>query len=356
MEERDPKTELLVGLFLFVGLLLLGGLILQFGSLREYFKDTYEITVPFPDATGIKEGTPVILGGSRIGKVSRMPKLNEQFNGVIIALEIYHDKKIPQDAKFGIGTAGLIGDAYVEIRPSGRQPASYIEPGTVILPDQVSTGGGLSAMQETANQVGRKVDVVLDDVRAATNELKSALQRVNQGALSDKVLESFQRSMAHLESTMKDVDEGVLADSNKTNLSQAISDLKDATASFKRMAMSVEGEVKKVGGIMDKLEPAVTKFDKAATSADEALQAFKQSGDNLSVFTRDMAKGDGLMKALLLDKELRDDFKQLISNLKRNGVLFYKDDAQKNDSQDSARKAQDQQQPTRKPVFGSGRQ
>jgi hypothetical protein len=42
--------------------------------------------------------------------------------------------------------------------------------------------------------------------------------------------------------------------------------------------------------------------------------------------------------------------------LKRNGVLFYKDDAQKSASQDSARKAQDQQQPTRKPVFGSGRQ
>ena len=355
MEERDKKTELLVGLFLFVGLLLLGGLILQFGSLRESFKGTYEITVPFPDATGVKEGTPVILGGSRIGKVSRMPKLNEQFNGVIISLEIYNDKKIPRDAKFGIGTAGLIGDAYIEIRPSGKDTESYIEPGTVILPGQVASGGGLSAMQETASQVGRKVDLVLDDVRAATNELKSALQRVNQGALSDKVLESFQRSMAHLESTMKDVDEGVLAEENKTNLKVAITDLKDATASFKRMALSVEGEVKKVGVIMDKIDPAVSKFDQAATSADEALKAFKQSGDNLAIFTRDMAKGDGLMKALLLDKELRDDFKQLISNLKRNGVLFYKDDAQKAASQDSARKAQDQQT-GRKPIFGSGRE
>jgi len=306
-------------------------------------------------ATGIKEGTPVILGGFRIGKVSRMPKLNEQFNGVIIALEIYHDRKIPQDAKFGIGTAGLIGDADVEIPPSGKQPASYIEPGTAILPDQVSTGGGLSAMQETANQVGRKVDVVLDDVRAATNELKSALQRVNQGALSDKVLESFQRSMAHLESTMKDVDEGVLADSNKTNLSQA--DLRSRRRHRQLQAHGPERgrRGQKSGAIMDKIEPAVTKFDKAATSADQALQAFKQSGDNLSVFTRDMAKGDGLMKALLLDKELRDDFKQMISNLKRNGVLFYKDDAQKATSQDSARKAQEQQT-GRKPAFGSGRQ
>lgn len=356
MEEHDKKTELMVGLFLFVGLLLLGGLILQFGSLRESFKDTYEITVPFPDATGIKQGTPVVLGGSRVGKVTRMPVLNDQFNGVIISLEVYHNIKIPKDAKFGIGTAGLIGDAYIEIRPSGKHTENYIEPGTFITSDQVSTGSGLGAMQETANQVGRKVDVVLDDVRAATNELKSALQRVNQGALSDKVLASFQRSMQHLESTMKDVDEGVLAEENKTNLKVAISDLKDATASFKRMALSVEGEVKKVGVIMDKVDPAITKFDKAATSADAALQSFKQSGDNLAIFTREMAKGDGLMKALLLDKELRNDFKDLISNLKRNGVLFYKDSAQKATTEDSARKAQEQhQQPSRKPIFGGGR-
>ena len=355
MEERDKKTELLVGLFLFVGLMLLGGLILQFGSVRELLKDTYEITVPFPDATGVKAGTPVVLGGSRIGKVPRLPKLNAQFNGVIIPLEIYHDKKIPNDAKFSIGTAGLLGDSYIEIRPSGKAADAYVEPGAEISPALVSAGSGLSAMQDTANQVGRKVDVVLNDVRDATLELKTALQRVNAGALSDETMKSFQRSMSHLESTMKDVDEGVLAEENKTNLKQAIADLKDATASFKRMAASVEGEVKKVSAIMDKIEPAVTKFDKAATSADEALQAFKQSGENLSVFTRDMAKGDGLMKALLLDKELREDFKALISNLKRNGVLFYKDDAQKAASQDSARKAQEQQT-GRKPLFGSGRQ
>ena len=35
MDERDKKTELLVGLFLFVGLIMLALLILQFGSVRS---------------------------------------------------------------------------------------------------------------------------------------------------------------------------------------------------------------------------------------------------------------------------------------------------------------------------------
>ncbi len=35
MEERDKKTELLVGLFLLIGLLLISGLILEFSSVLE---------------------------------------------------------------------------------------------------------------------------------------------------------------------------------------------------------------------------------------------------------------------------------------------------------------------------------
>ena len=145
MDERDKKTELLVGLFLTIGLALLGLLVLQFGSVREYFKDTYEITVPFPDGTGIKAGTPVMLGGSKIGKVPRMPQLNAQFNGVIIPLEIYHDKRIPADAKFAIGTAGLLGDSFIEISPTGAPTGAYIEPGASLPKDNVSSGGGLGA-------------------------------------------------------------------------------------------------------------------------------------------------------------------------------------------------------------------
>ena len=71
MEERDKKTELLVGMFLTLGLVMLGLLILQFGSIRELFKSSYAISVALPDGSGIREGSPVMLGGSRIGKVSK---------------------------------------------------------------------------------------------------------------------------------------------------------------------------------------------------------------------------------------------------------------------------------------------
>lgn len=355
MEERDKKTELLVGLFLFVGLILLGGLILKFSSVRELWKTTYEITVPFPDATGVKEGTPIILGGSRVGKVPRSPVLNEFFNGVIVPLEIYHDKRIPSDAKFTIGTAGLLGDAYIEIRPSGKPTEDYIKPGTDLTSDNVSKAAGIGALQDTASQIGKKATEVLDGVDKAAKELKTALVNVNQGALSDKTLESFRNSITHLESTMKNVDEKVIGKENQEHLSSALAELKEAATSFKTAASNVSDTTKRLGPLLDKVEPAIGKIDKAMTSADAALQSFKQSGDNLAIFTKDMAKGDGLMKALLLDKQLRDDFKSLIANLKNHGVLFYRDDSDKAETEQKLKQAQDQQRKGPNPLRPPGR-
>lgn len=342
MDERDKKTELLVGLFLFIGLLLLCGLILQFSSIRELWKHTYEISAPFPDATGVKVGTPIMLGGSKIGKVPRMPRLNDKFNGVVVPMEIYEDKKIPADAKFSIGTAGLLGDAFIEIRPTSDHADKYIEPGTFVTDEKVSKGSGLSAMQGTLDSFAKKADVVLGDVSDAAKELKDALKRVNQGALSDPTLEHFRKTMEKLESTMTNVDQNILGKENADNLKAAITDIKDAAASFKRTSASLESTSEKLGSTLDKLDPAVSKADKVMTSLDEALVSFKGAADNLSDLTKGFGKSGnkGLLPALMSDPELKEDFKSLISNLRRRGVLWYRDDAEKVEAEEAAKKVQ----------------
>lgn len=334
MEERDKKTELLVGLFMFIGLLLLGGLILQFGSVRELFKHTYEITVPFPDASGVKEGTPVMLGGSKIGKVPRMPKLNAQFNGVIMDLEIYQDKRIPKDAKFSVGTAGLLGDSFIEIRPTGKNTESYIEPGTVLPAENISTSGGIAALQDTANEVGKKADLVMDDMRAALKEIKESMAKVNQDALGPATIKHFRESIEHLNGTMTRLDTKVLGDENSENVKKAIADLRDAATSFKNTGKNLDDETKRLGPMFDKLDPAIAKADGVMTRMDGALKSIKQVADNLAEATKGMKGGDGLLKALLGDSKLKNEFTDLISNMKEHGVLFYKDSAGKAKSDD----------------------
>lgn len=325
---KDRKTEILVGLFLFVGLLMLGGIILEFGSLRTYFRDTYKLKVAFPNAAGIKEGSPVFLGGSKVGKVFVHPELNDTFTGVIMTLEIYDSVDIPLDASFAIGSKGLMGDALVEIKPSGKETDKFLPHDYDKVIDGAKTGG-LSDLQSQAEVVARKIDLVVDDVRVALVDVKAAMEKINKGALSDTTIQDFKESMGHLNNTMERVDEKVLGDENTANLRAAIVDIKEAAASFKTSAKNVEASTQKLTPIIEKLDPVVAKADKAMATADESLQSIKKAADSFSVAARNITSGKGLLGALLNDPELKDEFKDLIFNLKRNGVIFYRNSAEK---------------------------
>lgn len=322
MEERDKKTEILVGLFLFIGLLMLGLLILQFGSVRELFKSTYEITVTFPDGTGIKEDTPVLLGGSKIGKVPRKPMLNATFNGVIIPLEIYQRVKIPSDAKFSIGTSGLLGDSFIEIRPSGKDTTTYIEPNAKL---EGTPSSGLGALQSSAEQLGKKVDLAIDDIRIVVADLRITLKKVNEGALSDKGLEDFKSSLAHLNSVMTRLDEKTLNDETSKDVKEGVASFKDAAKALKESIEKLGPTFTKVDGVVEKLDGVVIKADTVMSSAYDAMKSIDESADTLGKAARDIHKGEGLLPALIHDANLKTDFKQLISNMRQRGVLFYKD-------------------------------
>ncbi len=322
----NRKNELLVGLFLLFGLLMVAAIILQFGRVREAFKDTYTLQVSFPNAPGIKQGSPVYLGGSRIGKVRDTPVLKPDSSGVVLDLEIYQDKRVPRDAAFAVGTVGLMGDALIEIKIAERAgPITDFYPLDHAEIIEGSRSGGMSGLQDTAEAAARKVDLTLDDVRAALVDVKAAMKKVNEGALSDQIIGDFRSSMEHLKNTMTRVDEKVLGDENATNLKNAISDIKDAAASFKRSTANLESASDKLGPMIDKLDPALAKADKVMTSADEALASIKKGADDFAAVARAARGGNGLLAALLNDAELKNEFSDLISNLKRRGFLFYRD-------------------------------
>lgn len=344
----NRKTELLVGLFLLVGLIVVGAIILQFGRISENFRATYVLQVTFPNAPGIKSGSPVFLGGSRVGKVRGTPILKPDSSGVVLELELYNDKLVPRDATFSVGTVGLMGDALIDIKIAEHEgpitefyPFDYAE---IIEGDK---GGGLSGLQETAEAAAKKVDSALVDVKEALVDIKAAMKKINEGALSDQVIGDFKESMEHLNNTLTRVDEKVLGEENAENLKQAIGSIKDAAESFKRGAVHLEEGTAKFGPLMDKLEPTLVKADRVMERADEALVSIKKGADDFSGLARSMRTGNGLLAALLNDGELKNEFSDLISNLKRRGVLFYRDSKGK-EVEESQTPAPD----ARLPLFG----
>jgi phospholipid/cholesterol/gamma-HCH transport system substrate-binding protein len=334
----DRKTELLVGMFLLAGLIFGGLVVIKFGKFRDYFQGSYTKKVQFADATGIRIGSPVLLGGQRVGKVKTEPVLNPPtFESVTVELEIFSSFPVPEKVSYQIATSGLLGDGYIAIRPGTTAPQTLMQAdGTeVLLGTKDDVIGELTA---TAKSISGDADKVLKDVDDAAKELKDALHRINTGALADQTLEDFRKGMHSMESALKKVDEQVVGETNTKALEQALKDVAEVSASLKRTAASIETSSAKIGPLLDKLDPVATNVNKASVTLDDTLKTFKAGADNFSSLTRTMAKGEGLFPALFTDARLREDFKQLISNLKRNGVIFYRDNAEKAKAEEEAKR------------------
>src|SRR5881275_3186568 len=126
MNEQDRGLELKVGIFVAIGLAMLAALVVQFGRLGEGFKTYYSITVQFPDASGLLNGSDVLLAGAKIGAVSGGPKLVREGNGVAVPLKIYDYVKIPEGSKFTVGSSGLLGDRFVSVTLPPGAPKTFL--------------------------------------------------------------------------------------------------------------------------------------------------------------------------------------------------------------------------------------
>ena len=311
---KENRTELFVGFFLLIGLLLLGFLVLKFGNFGDRFEETYSLTVTFDDGGGLLKGTDVRLGGVKIGRLAESPTVNlDNYGGAIVSLDIYDDFQIPEGAKFSIGTSGLLGDAMIEIKVPDNRTEKFIAPDSKIKGERIT---GLGALASSAESLSNKGQVVLEDVRSALGDIGSAVEKLNQSILREENLQSFNHAVAELADALDSINNKVLGDDNTDNLRELL-------ANMKKASVKVDAAAEKIGPILDNgsetisaIEPGLKKLTAAAEGADKAFERINN--------------GSGILNSILKDEELKKDFKGFIANLRRNGILFYKDSSIRN--------------------------
>jgi phospholipid/cholesterol/gamma-HCH transport system substrate-binding protein len=280
MNRSERGLEFKVGIFVFFGLAMLGALVVQFGRLGEGFKTYYQVTVRFPDASGLLKGSDVLLAGAKIGKVAGGPRMVPEGNGVDVPLKIYDYIKIPEGSKFSVGSSGLLGDRFVNVVMPAQHPNKYIAANSRI---NGTREGGL-------DDITREGSALMTDLRGTVQKIDTAMDRLNNEMLSPATAENFKSSMQHLNETTE-----TLAQSSK-KLDGAIDNAGSAMASIKKDA--------------DDLQNAIA----------DARKVFQTA-----------TQGRGLLPTLLSDQELAANLRALIANLRAHGVLFYRDSAAKID-------------------------
>lgn len=328
MPAAKKRTEVLVGLFLFIGFAMLSGLVLQFGKFSDRLRGQYALTVVFDDASGVIKGSEVRMGGAKIGQVADLPELNDSVQ-VEVRLAIRQAIRIPAGSTFQINSATLLGDKLIVVIPPVDRSLGYIEPDSRLMGAGLT---GLDALQNNAESVGKdavrmmkqaeetlaKVDGAVADIQSASKQLGEAVGKINRSILADKNLAHLETTLANLATTSGDWKtasaklEPTLAEAR-----EAIQAVRDAAAGAEKTLKSADQALAEARPALTKLPTAVDNFSNTTAKAGEALDRMK--------------RGEGLLGALATDNDVALDAKAFMSNLRRHGILHYRDSTTKPD-------------------------
>ena len=339
MPVREKKRERTAGLFVLIGLILLSVLIVEFGRFGDRFRGHYPLYVAFPDTAGIIKNSEVRLRGAKIGRVATRPELivTPRSSSVLMEMRIRDDVQIPCESVFKISSSGLLGDKYIEITPPSKETGNYYQSGNTIAG---KGAGGFDSLKSDAEDIARdtsqlikeaavtfkKIDQALESLKRISESMDVTMSKVNNELLSQKNLDQLTGTIASFK-TSSDNLKTVSAD-----LKPTISEARETFTSMKATSQSVQdlvtdarSEIKRINPALKEIPKAVQSMSRAASKAEATMSA--------------MQSKDGLLGVMASDQETGTNAKEFVKNLKRYGILRYRDDSspEKNDPRDKFR-------------------
>lgn len=280
-DERSTQTK--VGIFIFIGIVVIGAMVVYFGRLGEGVRGYYNLRVEFPNASGIMRGSEVLLAGARVGRVASEPEILPSMEGVFVTLRIFEDVRIPKASEFTIGSSGLLGDKFIQIilKP-GASAADFIAPDAVIQGG--GEGGGFGEIAENADQL-------IGELRTAIANVNTMAEKLNTGVLNDEGIASLSETLKNLKLTSERI----------------------ATAS---------ADADKV---VQQARTAVAAGEQTMESAKKAADELQRTLADVRGIVRDVRRGQGALGMLIANREVAENLRALVANLRRHGVLWYRD-------------------------------
>ena len=327
MAAREKRRETTAGLFVLIGLLLLGVLIVEFGRFGDRFSNHYPLFIEFSDTAGIIKGSDVRLRGAKIGEVATKPKLiTDNATGSIVRMEIRvrDDIKIPHDSSIKIGSSGIMGDVFIQIVPPEKETGIYYKPGDTIVGEGAGAFDAIRTDAETIAREARKrlkdaedtlnkMDSALVEIREVGKNLNITIQKVNTHFLSQENLDHFSQSMANFQAASDNLNTA------SKELKPTVEEAKATLASIRKAADSADTLIVSAQQEMKHIEPALRDVPKAIASITRAAD---KAEDTMAAFQNK----DSLAGTLAYDQNTGTNAKDFMRNLKRYGILRYKDD------------------------------
>ncbi len=324
MSTETTRLETRVGIFVFLGLLAIAIMAVQFGRLGQGLSKVYELTLIFDNASGLLKNSDVQLAGAVVGRVLAKPATTPgRFGTVTVKVAIQESIKIPRGCTFEIGSSGLLGDRFVAISlPEGfdyktynpNDPKEAIQPGETI--EGTKPPPGMDALT-------RKGDEAMEKLNANLDELKISLTKLQSNLLSDENLTNVRDSFVSIRTT----GENFVAASEKIN----------------DVLVRAEGAVNEAKETIASAKQTMTTANLAAEDIRKAISDAREAIGKAEQVLKTAQSGPGTVPMLLNNRQVAENLAALISNIRRHGVLFYKDSAPREEQPRPPRRAEPSQ-------------
>lgn len=278
---KDSRQEIQVGLALIASIVVLIGGLMWFQGYR-YDRDSMRVDVQFPAVGGLGAGDPVHVRGIPLGKVESVELAGE---GVRVQLQLQRQVPLREDARFQVGSLGLMGERMVELEPGTG--AAIPDPSGRVFEGEYSLA--ISEMMGEMEQIAAQLGTVLEQGQGVLLEL-------GDGRLHQTLAEATRA--ARLAGDM-------LADSGE-DLKRASRSLASAggqldaflTEHREGMGVAVQGAARGAAA----LDSLVGQLQRVSAGADSVLLAIREQR--------------GALGRMVYDEEMGEDLESSVSQLR----------------------------------------
>ena len=334
--EDSRRLSLMVGAFFIVTLVSLAVAVLTLSSESGLFVSYYKIYANFDDVQGLLPGAPVWMAGKEIGRIDEVEFTefgSERPIHVAMRINRGIQTRVRSDSVATIGTIGVLGDSYIEIRPGSPDGSVLIDGEKInaVSPTNIyaALAQGTDALANVS-ELARNLNLVVSDVReeGVVTKAASAVSAVSNiileiengnGMLHGLVYDggdgdgvgSIERSLASIESILNEVESGngMLNSLIYAEDTTGVADIQESLDSLSDILL----EVKNGDGLLH----ALIYDEESGRLSDEAVAAVTR----LNSVLEKIEEGEGTLGLLVSDPSLYEDMTLLFGGAQRSVVL-----------------------------------
>ncbi len=274
--KSTATMELAIGATIIAGIIILIIMLMAWGNTSSILARHYRVIVNMPNVGGLKEGAPVKMGGFQIGRVASI-QIRPGGTDMELVLDIDENRLLPSGSTAKVSTAGLIGDAYLEIIP-GSSSDMVKRSATIADAQRLASvpSGDISEVLAKVNAFGDQITVLTNNLNDIVGDaqfrqnLKSLANNLdNVSYQANLILQRGQSVIDNIDTASQNVARltGVLQDS----VVKVTGDVEKITDAALSIAEEVKTNLVEVKDVVDGAKKAMQGVNDFVAKANDSM-------------------------------------------------------------------------------------